>query len=524
MKKRLTALLMAALMLVPVLTGCGPAGEDTAAPASTPSETGGGIAGADTSKPVKLKMYLLGDKAADFDLVYEKVSERLSAEINATLEVNFLSWAEHDTKYSLLFSSGEDFDLIFTASGWAHYEQTAVKKGFYELTEDFLGKYAPDIVGLLPESAWEQAKIKGRVYMVPNFKNEYGNDIIGVRGDLMEKYGITEIKTPAELEAYFDKIVENEKDITPLGSQGFALQYPYLFQNRGWNVVRGTPLPLFIYEYSNPGNTEAVAAPETPEFREFAYKMKEMQQKGYWSKDALSTTDTRSDAFVLGKAAAMVWNLGSVTNYARQINREHPEWKATFVDIAPQYKKQVNPYTNNGVAVNANSKNAERAMMAINEFMTNKAIYDLTSVGIEGVHYTAVGEDRYTPVEGGAERFPADGSCNWGWGNKELARKLYVENPDEVLIKQEQTLAGWDASPAEYHPLSAFSFNEENVRSEVAVINTLVAQYFNPISAGLVDDVDKAVDEFISKLREAGIDRVQAELQDQIKAFLAENQ
>src|SRR5690606_6166458 len=112
----------------------------------------------DISEPVHLKMYLLGDGAPDVDLVYEKISERMEEEINATISVDFLSWAEHDTKYSLLFSSGEDFDIIFTASGWGHYETTATRNGFFELTEDFLNTYAPDIMEVVPEVAWEQAK------------------------------------------------------------------------------------------------------------------------------------------------------------------------------------------------------------------------------------------------------------------------------------------------------------------------------------------------------------------------------
>ena len=43
---------------------------------------------------------------------------------------------------------------------------------------------------VVPEAAWDQAKINGKVYMVPNYNIEYGYDVIGVRGDLMEKYGI----------------------------------------------------------------------------------------------------------------------------------------------------------------------------------------------------------------------------------------------------------------------------------------------------------------------------------------------
>ena len=34
--------------------------------------------------------------------------------------------------------------------------------------------------------AWEQAKIDGQIYMVPNYANEFGQEVLAVRGDLLE--------------------------------------------------------------------------------------------------------------------------------------------------------------------------------------------------------------------------------------------------------------------------------------------------------------------------------------------------
>ena len=211
MKKRLLCLMMAAVFGTGIITGCG-------AQESQPSITADGTP--DTSKPVELTMYLLGDRATDFDLVYEEVNRILKEEINTTLNVKFLSWSEHDTKYSLLFSSGEDFDLIFTASNWGHYETTAAKKGFYELTEDFVQAYAPELWKTVSADAWNQAKIDGKIYMVPSNVKEYEEAVIGVRGDLMEKYGIEDITSMDELEAFFDQVVEQEETISPLATQG----------------------------------------------------------------------------------------------------------------------------------------------------------------------------------------------------------------------------------------------------------------------------------------------------------------
>lgn len=135
--KRNAAKLLSAAMAVGMMAGM-------AVPAAAEEEsTNIWASDVDTSEPMELKMYLIGDRTPDFDEVYGKINEILEEKLNCTLSVDFLSWGEHDTKYSLLFSGGEDFDLIFTASSWGHYEQTVALGGFSELTEEDIQTYAP---------------------------------------------------------------------------------------------------------------------------------------------------------------------------------------------------------------------------------------------------------------------------------------------------------------------------------------------------------------------------------------------
>ena len=158
--KKLATIGLSLLMLSTFMVGCG-SKESSENVVSSSSEL----------KEVKLKMYLIGDKPKDFDAVYEKVNEKMKEKINATLEVNFIPWSDMTTKYQLLFQSGEDFDLIFTASGWGYYSQVATKNGFLELTDELLQEYAPEIYANEPADAWDQVKVDGKIYMVPNDTN-----------------------------------------------------------------------------------------------------------------------------------------------------------------------------------------------------------------------------------------------------------------------------------------------------------------------------------------------------------------
>lgn len=210
MKKGL-ALLLGTAMTAGLLAGCGSEGGSPsqasggAESAAQGGETGGnaGTGSTDTSEHVDLRMYLIGERTPDFDEVYGKINEILEEKLNCSISVDFLSWGEHDTKYSLLFSSQEDFDLIFTASSWCHYEQTVALGGFEPLSEEFIQTYAPDIWAVVPEVAWDQARIDGQIYMVPNYQNEFAQDVLAVRGDLMEKYDIDQITSWDELKAFY---------------------------------------------------------------------------------------------------------------------------------------------------------------------------------------------------------------------------------------------------------------------------------------------------------------------------------
>lgn len=153
MRKRtkITSLLLALLLGISMLGGCGSkpadskvsdtpessagsaAQESSASDTAQESEPAAGSqaeAGApDTSEEVTLVMYLIGERPVDNDEVFAKINEKLKAEINAVIEVKFMSWGEYEQKYPLIFASGEDWDIIYTAD-WCFYNAQATKQGF----------------------------------------------------------------------------------------------------------------------------------------------------------------------------------------------------------------------------------------------------------------------------------------------------------------------------------------------------------------------------------------------------------
>lgn len=530
MKKRVLSVLLALGMTCGIVSGCGgqAKNEVSEAPAdqlgesadsgeaSESDEATGQVP--DTSEHVDLKMYLIGDRTADFDEVYGKINEILEKKLNCSLSVDFLSWGDHDTKYSLLFSSQEDFDLIFTASSWCHYEQTAALGGFYPLSEDFIKTYAPDIWNVVPEMAWEQAKINGNIYMVPNYQNEFGQDVMTIRGDLMEKYGIEKITNWDELVEFY-KACANDGFYASQGGPNY--QY---FQNKGYTITGGAPHggEMILYNTQDPSDLSFTYLLDWDGFADYCKQVKELADMGAWSSDVLNSTEERQVGLLNGKTATLAWNLGSCRNYGRQAETEHPEWKVTIVDPVASQPKKVNSYINNGVAINNNSKNKERAMMVLNEFYTNPEVYDLAMLGIEGKHWEAVGDDQYKIID--ETNYGVSSNCNWGWNNMTITRTEYIENKTEVDKVYDQLDEAFNANIKQDHIYDGFNFDSTNVSTQFAAVEAAVDIYYGPLVNGLVDDVDASIAEFSAALENAGIRDIIAELESQAEAYVAEKQ
>ncbi len=159
--KKLLAAGMTAALTVGLLAGCGNGRT------STPEKTGGQSASAegttngelDTSEEVELVMYVVGDRPAGQDVVDENLNKILKEKLNCTLKINWIGWAEYSNKYPLLFSSGEEFDIAYSAT-WLNFASLAQKGAFMNLDE-LWPTYAPDNFAAATETAKEQATVGG---------------------------------------------------------------------------------------------------------------------------------------------------------------------------------------------------------------------------------------------------------------------------------------------------------------------------------------------------------------------------
>ena len=156
--------------------------------------------------------------------------------------------------------------------------------------------------------------------------------------------------------------------------------------------------------------------------------------------------------------------------------------------------------------------------MVLNELYTNPEIYDLARLGIEGVHWEAVGDDQYKLLDKNSD-YGVDANCNWGWTNEELTRTEYVENPTSLDDSYKQIMDSYGAMIT-HHVLDAFVFDPAPVSTEIAIISTLNDRYYTLLNMGMADDVDAVLEEFSRSLEEAGIQKVIDEMNRQVAEYI----
>lgn len=467
------------------------------------------------SENAPLRMYLIGDKNSDFDLVYEQLNNQLLSDINATVDVSFMGWGDYMQNYPLAFASGDDFDLIFTAN-WCHYNSQATKSGFYEITRDALVQYAPMTAATMYEDAWDQAKVNGSVYMLPMNHKELNSYVYMVRGDLMSKYGISTIDNLDDFGGYLDAVAKNEKQITPLNTGSdmdfdTLLRFGILAPNN-LDVLEPQQLNLF-FDLSNQESGEIVNIIETPEFLEYAKKMKEWRKRGYWSKSALVNKSSAKESFINGESASAIMNLATANGTFASVSILHPEWDVRVYDGMNGGGVAIKPYVQNGMGINANSRYSERALMFLDLLRNDESYADLTMYGIEGTHYKKTNDGRVRPLKD-TVKYPIDNNGNWGWRDDRFIKEVEGGIPNYNDIR-----SAWE-KVAFTHPVQNFAFDDNAVKNEVTAVSSLWGIGYKVIVLGFSEDTEQEVADLIQDYREAGNDRIIEEQQKQINQYL----
>jgi putative aldouronate transport system substrate-binding protein len=170
-----------------------------------------------------------------------------------------------------------------------------------------------------------------------------------------------------------------------------------------------------------------------------------------------------------------------------------------------------------GFAICATSQHPQETLKFLQLLHTDPKVFNLLAHGIEDKHWQWTDRSKnligfLTGIDASSSGYnPAQG---WMWGNQFLE---YYTLPGQV--------GAWDATKKinDQSVASAalgFTLNPDPIKTELAQLSAVHTQYGLPLETGLVDPAT-ALPEYQAKLKEAGLDKVVTEIQNQLTAWKA---
>lgn len=522
--RKIIALSLAVAMAVPVMAGCGKSG----------------VSSDDT-----IRVMLSGTKPTGWDDVLAKYEETGAKETGVHLNVEWVSPGDYKEKLNLRMIGSENYDLVFDApfnklKNFAAYEM-------YVPLEDYLasGEY-PNLSRVFPEDIADANYYFGHLYGLPMMRT-YGNgiDCVYYRRDLAKKYGVGadgQIDSYEDLQKFFDAILADgsNQGMVPFGvtaSRGFySLFRDEQLVDLAKNHVVSLNLSSTAYVLLNDTDTEVkdiVYLGEDPsKFAEFPEAYRDEEKLGnarfrklrewnkYLERDSLNRKDAW--AMVTGlKAAAMVDNLDTYEQKLTDFKSAVPDGELGIFILNPNVR-EMKPEArvtdlkgNNFICIPAWSKKVDKTLKFLDWLYETQDHHDLFELGIEGVDWAKIGDDRYEQLEKADGKDYAFPGYVLTW-NPSYVR--FLDTLDEKIYEYKK----YDLEKSSYYvsPLAGFTFDTSKLQTETTVVSGIKSEVDSALAHGALDNPVEAYHQNIEKCLQNGLDVIKAEAMRQINEFL----
>jgi len=390
----------------------------------------------------------------------------------------------------------EEFDLLFT-SNWTNEYYSCVTRGVIRPLNELIDSEAPDLRNILPVFLLDAPRINGEIYAVPNYQVLYKQWSFAIRKDLLDKYKFDAETIPKEagfetvkgIEPFLEVIKENEPDIYPI-RQNFMPDELFCEKIEGSSTVirKGDETKTVI------------TSVDTPEWKDAIEISKSWYEKGYIRNDYVNTySDTSVSGYLKYAVDVMVAKPGVEQELTNKWGKEY-----VVVPICKQYIT-ASAGMSTTTAISTTSKHPEKAIKLIELLNKDKELYNLLCFGIEGKHYEKI-DDNHIRIDSEKRYFL---NSAWMFGNQFNAYLLEGQPDDTWELTHELNMT------AEKSPIYGFNFNPDPVIDKIVQIKAIQKEYDN-----IFIYPEEKLDEYVLKLKEAGIDEVVAETQRQIDEWI----
>ena len=552
MKKRTICLLLAMIMVLSiVLAGCSktaetPAADETPAttePAETTDNTETPEAPEETAEPAleqkTIQLMITGaGKQANSDKVWTAFNEQLQQYVpNTTVEFIDVSFDEYSEKFSQVLASGEGVDLAWT--GWLINKPQNIADGNLMPLDDLLAEYGQGIVDVLGENVVEiHRNADGNIYYLPSWQGLCGER----RGwlvvtEIAELAGDTWIEdTEAALnkwrnnysgiedfQAVLDQATKYLAAAKEAGKLGAGINTGRAF---GWSMYNG------MYSFLGVGGAEigitycdgtftvkdGVAGEH---YKLYAKTMADWYKEGYIRSDIMSV-DTSTLTMPKNGEITDTTYVFSCDPYLTEADQEAAIADAgmdmTYLPIEENAYLILGGDTSYAIPYCADEP--ERAMMVLNTIYSQPDLYNTLIYGIEGEDYTKNADGTITTSYVGASPTADDSYGIQRWIIGSCKNALINNGTDPNYYADLEALE----ATAQVNPFLNFTFDRTNVEGICASILNVYYEYGPQIDNGVAgDNWEELYNNYMAARKDAGIEELVTEFQNQINAYIEAN-
>lgn len=505
MFKKGLLILMSLLLVVASFSGCGS------------SQTAGNDGEVRLKWMIPSSHYSLENEAEVETLFNEKLNEKLPG---VQLDLEKISFSDYAQRYQLALAAKEEIDLIW--SGYLVSYVSEATNGSYLALDDLLNEYGKDMLAEIPDWAWKQQSLNGKIYSVPNmqqvvregralfFKVDQGDKYMN-REEMTKKLNANPTMTRESWDAlgeYLEKLKQNgelQKGVSTatIPSMLGMMREDVLVDN--FVILRGDEKPTVWYKY------------ETPDMKLAFDVMAEWYKKGYIVEDVASLES--QSMYEFKEDGNVLW----AHNYFKGTAEGQRNAGREYVDalgITTQGPYIQMKASDTSTAIVSYSKHAVEAMKLLDLMNTKKGsdMFKLLAYGVEGDHYTLDSANRVV-VSRDAKDAPLYTIYHWVLGN--VFNGYEMESDPEGWFDYLQNEVQGDN--VDVSPLLGFKPDVTKLSTELAHIKAVEGEYYRGLCDGALVDHEKTYNEMMDKLKVAGLDKVKTELQSQIDAWLAQN-
>ncbi|UVI29343.1 extracellular solute-binding protein [Paenibacillus spongiae] len=492
------------VMMAVLMMACGNSGN---------KESNGNAAGGESNSEAVLpvRYAVPGTPKPYMDDVVNKVNEKLLADgVNVKLELKYIPWDAWDQKTNLMLSTGEEFEMLHVMENGAVPVGSYVGRGALQPLDELIDQYGPELKKLIPDYAWEAAKINGKIYSVPaiwryetSSSGEMGT--LGYRKDLLDKAGAAFPTTPEEFIAAAEKMqkaagkklyVQTETDGSPVFLHRAYDSWPFYVDYREQ-----------IIKVDQQGNVSSWL--ESEEFKKDADFFRQLYEKKLINPDILTyKKEERDKAMTLGD---FLFSTNGALYSSIAVAKNNPEAKIAEGYLAADKPMLQYLAFGNTNAVPVTAKNPEAAIKFLNWLYSSKENHNLFLYGEEGKHYKTAGERTIEIIrDANDQNYFFD---SWMIGN--INYTMFDAMTPEDYLKVQTTEP---TNPVEFSPVLGFRLNTEPIAVEYANVQSVVKSSIIPIKMGVVP-YEGNFPAALESLKAAGLDKVVAEYQKQFKEW-----